>query len=303
MLDPANPVMLALLWLTLGGVLTVLAVRTFRRDQREYRRFKCFRTTKRRQKMLRRWLLISFTLFGGMALVTLVASGAFAAPLLTDVQTWPWVAWLLTLFEDHPSVTVGVLIGAAVGIVALTVVGVIAVRDQDDEVMSLGDVQAILPRNRQELVIGGLLSINAGVVEELLFRLALPALLYATTGNAIIAVVVSLLIFGLMHSYQGITGIVVTTIIGAIFMAVYVLTGSILIAIIAHAVLDLRSLMIIPMAVNRVHLIDGRINPLAFTPKPKPAAAPALEPAESDSAETDTVAATETTAPATEPAP
>lgn len=306
MLDPANPLMLALLWITLGGVLTVLALRTFRRDQREYRRFKRFRTTKRRQKMLRRWLLISFTLFGGLALLTLLASGAFAAPLLADVQAWPWVSWLLGLLAARPSLTAGVLVGLAIGVIAVTVIAIISVRNEGDEVVSLGDVQAILPRNRQELVLGGLLSINAGIVEELLFRLALPALLFATTGNVIVAVVLSLLLFGLMHSYQGLTGIIVTTVLGAVFMAIYVLTGSILITIIAHALLDLRSLVLIPMAIGGVHRIDGRRNPLAFKPTAKPATFPeaegagegegAAEPASSDTA-------AEAAAPTPEPGP
>lgn len=271
MLDPTNPVMLALLWLTLVGVLTALALRTFRRDKREYRRFKRFRTTKRRQLMLRRWLIVSMSLFGGMSILTLLASGRFAAPLLVEVQAWTWVSWLLSVLAARPAVTAGVVIGMIVGVVVLTVIGVIAVRKEGDEIISVGDIQSILPRNRQELVLGGLLSINAGVVEELLFRLALPALLFATTGNAVISVVGSVLLFGVMHSYQGVAGIVITTVIGALFMALYVLSGSILVAIIAHAVLDLRSLVVIPMAVSRVHLIDGRLNPLAFPPQRTPA--------------------------------
>jgi len=270
MLDPTNPVMLALLWLTLVGVLAALAWRTFRRDQREYRRFKRFRTTKRRQLMLRRWLVISFSLFGGITVVVLLASGRFAAPLLTEVQAWTWVSWLLSVFSAHPEITSGVVIGAILGIVGLTILGVLAVRKEGDEIISVGDIQAILPRNRQELVLGGLLSLNAGVVEELLFRLALPALLFATTGNAIVAIVGSLLLFGMMHSYQGVAGILITTIIGALFMAVYVLSGSILGAIIAHAVLDLRSLVIIPMAIGRVHRIDGRLNPRTDPPPRAP---------------------------------
>lgn len=272
MLDPTNPAMLALLWLTLVGVLAALALRTFRRDQREYRRFKRFRTTKRRQLMLRRWLLISFTLFGGMAVVTLLASGRFAAPLLAEVRAWSWVSWILSVLTARPSVTAGIVAGVVLGIVVLTAVGVVAVRKEGDELISVGDIQSILPRNRQELVLGGLLSINAGVVEELLFRLALPALLYATTGNAVVAVAGSLVLFGVMHSYQGIAGIAVTTVIGALFMLLYVLSGSILVAIIAHAVLDLRSLVVIPMAVSGVHLIDGRSTPLAFPPKRTPVA-------------------------------
>jgi membrane protease YdiL (CAAX protease family) len=270
MLDPTNPVMFALLWITLVGMLTALALRTFRRDQREYRRFKRFRTTQRRQLMLRRWLTISFALFGGMTVLALLVSGRFTTPLLAEVQAWPWVSGLRTLLFARPEVTGGIIIGAVIGIVALTIIGIAAVRNEGDEVISIGDIQAILPRNRQELVLGGLLSINAGVIEELFFRLAVPALIFATTGNAVVAIIGSLVLFGVMHSYQGIAGIVITTVIGALFMALYVLSGSILVAIIAHAVLDLRSLVVIPMAVGRVHRIDGRLTPLTFAPQRRP---------------------------------
>lgn len=289
MLDPENPLMLALLWVTLLGVLAALALRTLRWDKREYRRFKRFRTTRRRQLMLRRWLLISFFLFGGLALASLLASGQFATPLLAEVRAWPWVTSLLGVLSARPGVTAGVIAGLAVGVIAVTVVAIISVRKEGDEVVSVGDVQAILPRNRQELVLGGLLSLNAGLVEELLFRLALPALLFATTGNAIVAITVSLLLFGLMHSYQGLAGIIVTTVLGAAFMALYVLTGSILITIIAHALLDLRSLVLIPMAIGRVHRIDGRRTPFTHSPKPRPTS---VEPTAdtADAAEVDAVA-------------
>ncbi|MGV8876751.1 MAG: CPBP family intramembrane glutamic endopeptidase [Rhodoglobus sp.] len=266
MLDPADPLMLALLWLTLAAILLTLGLRTFRRDQREYRRFKRFRTTGLRQRMLRRWLIISCSLFGGLALIALLASGQFVLPLLREVRSWPWISWLLVLVTTSTSLTIGVIIGLVIAVIALTIVGVIAVRSEGEGLVSIGDIQAILPRNRQELVLGGLLSINAGIVEELLFRLALPALIFAVTGSAIVAVVVSLAIFGAMHSYQGILGIVMTTLIGAVFLLIYVVSGSILLAVIAHAVLDLRSLVIIPMAVSGVHRLDGRINPLGLAP-------------------------------------
>ena len=257
MLDPENPLMLALLWVTLLGVLAALALRTLRWDKREYRRFKRFRTTRRRQLMLRRWLLISFFLFGGLALASLLASGQFATPLLAEVRAWPWVTSLLGVLSARPGVTAGVIAGLAVGVIAVTVVAIISVRKEGDEV--------------------------------LLFRLALPALLFATTGNAIVAITVSLLLFGLMHSYQGLAGIIITTVLGAAFMALYVLTGSILITIIAHALLDLRSLVLIPMAIGRVHRIDGRRTPFTHSPKPRPTS---VEPTAdtADAAEVDAVA-------------
>ena len=50
--------------------------------------------------------------------------------------------------------------------------------------LSARDIHALLPRNRGELRYGALLSVNAGVVEELLFRLAFPVLIFAATDSA-----------------------------------------------------------------------------------------------------------------------
>ena len=51
-------------------------------------------------------------------------------------------------------------------------------------------------------------------------------------------VVVSSVAFGLGHSYQGAGGMVRVTLIGLVFGALYVFTGSIWIPIVAHVILD-----------------------------------------------------------------
>jgi len=109
------------------------------------------------------------------------------------------------------------------------------------------------PRNRAELKYGAALAINAGLVEELLFRLALPALIFGVTGSAVAAVTASILIFGLLHIYQGLPGIIGSVILGTAFMTIYLATGSIVIAIEVHALFDLRSLVLIPVVVFKVH--------------------------------------------------
>src|SRR5690606_21159292 len=123
------------------------------------------------------------------------------------------------------------------------------------EVDTLGDIGALLPRNRAELKYGWLLSVNAGVVEELLFRLALPATLFAVWPNAAFAVVTSLVVFGVMHAYQGVAGALVTLVVWAVIVAVCLLTGRSVWAILLHALLDLRSLVVIPLVVQRVHRV------------------------------------------------
>ena len=123
----------------------------------------------------------------------------------------------------------------------------------------------VLPRNRPELGLGAVLSVNAGVFEELVFRLGIPALLFGASGSALVAVVGSVLLFGALHAYQGVAGVIGTTLIGAVFMASYLLTGSILVPIVLHTLFDLRSLVLIPMAVSGAHHVRPGVRPATRT--------------------------------------
>jgi uncharacterized protein len=91
----------------------------------------------------------------------------------------------------------------------------------------------------------------------------LPALIFGASGSAIAAVLGSVAIFGLLHAYQGAAGVIGATILGTLFLAAYVLSGSILVAIALHALIDLRTLVVIPVGVFGVHRVDGRLNPIA----------------------------------------
>jgi len=51
-------------------------------------------------------------------------------------------------------------------------------------------------------------------------------------------------------------------------MAIYICTGSIAVAVIAHALFDLRSLVLIPIVINRVHLVGPTGGAPARTPPP-----------------------------------
>lgn len=250
---PATPWIIGAVLAALVGLLVVRAVR---RDRREYQLFKRYRSTVRRQWMLRKWLLESFAWLGGAAGILLFLVWQFIAPMLAQVEQWPVTMALRDAIESGGSLVRGFIIGGAIGIVAfLLFVLIRAGKEPHDEIETLGDIQALLPRNRAELKYGWLLSINAGIVEELLFRLALPAALFAVTGNALVAVVVSLIVFGAMHAYQGIGGVLGTLVFGAVLMALFLATGSILWPIVVHVLFDLRSLVLIPMVIGKVHKI------------------------------------------------
>jgi membrane protease YdiL (CAAX protease family) len=245
------------------AMLAVLIVRAVRRDRREYGLFKRYRSTLRRQRMLRKWLLESVLWLGGSALILLVLVWPFIGRMLEQVEQWPATVAFRAAIASGGGFAQGAIIGGSVALVAGVVLSVVFAKT-DGEVPTLGDIHALLPRNRAELTYGWALSINAGIVEELLFRLALPAALFAVCGNALAAVLVSLVVFGGMHAYQGVGGVIGTLVFGAILMFVFLATGSILWAILAHALFDLRSLVLIPVAVYKVH----RKTDAAVTPDP-----------------------------------
>jgi membrane protease YdiL (CAAX protease family) len=264
-------------WILAAAVaitLALMVLRALRQDRREYRRFKLLRSTARRQVVFRRWVLQSLAMFGGASAVLLLLSWPFVGLLLSDLNSIEWVMDARLAFASS-GVGPGIAIGVSLALVAGAVFGIVAAR-RETEIPSLGDVQALLPRNRAELRWGAALSINAGVVEELMFRLALPAALYGITRNAVVAIIASLLIFGALHAYQGVTGIVASLVIGTVLMAIYLATENILFAIVVHALFDLRSLVLIPVVLFKVHRVtsgNGRV--------PRPAARPAARVAES----------------------
>jgi Predicted metal-dependent membrane protease len=232
---------LALLGLTLG----VLVWRAVMRERREYARFKRLRTPKARQDVYRRWVREGFLTLGGLSAATIVGAWERHASLLEESQRWAPIATARDVLGGPwgPALTTGTVLAALV----LLVLPLVAFRGQVDEVPAVGDIRALLPRTRGELPYGAALSLNAGVFEELLFRLGLPGLLFAVTGHAAVAFAVATVLFGLLHLYQGPLGVLFSGILGAVFVALYLVTGSIVVPIVVHAAIDARSLVLIPV--------------------------------------------------------
>jgi uncharacterized protein len=249
-LDCQNyPVQLALLALFLV-VSVLLVVRAANRDRTDYRRFKKLRTTRERQHVLGRWLRESFLINGGLAAAVLLASWNFIVPASRSALEWPPMRWLHEHLGDGFGLGVG--IGVAIVVALVLVIPIFLLRRQVSELPAIGDVGALLPRTRGELKYGFGLSINAGLVEELLFRLGMPALLFGITGNGALAFLAASVLFGLLHIYQKVWGVLGAVILGVVFSVVYLLTGSIWVVIVVHALVDLRSLVLLPIVVQNV---------------------------------------------------
>jgi membrane protease YdiL (CAAX protease family) len=99
----------------------------------------------------------------------------------------------------------------------------------------------LLPETPSEKLLFGLLSLAAGMGEELAYRgFAIPALT-VVTGSEWTGALLSSVAFGFLHGYQGWLGILRTGIMGFILAGSFILSGSLWPAIVAHALLDLVS--------------------------------------------------------------
>lgn len=106
----------------------------------------------------------------------------------------------------------------------------------------------LLPDNASERSWFARISLGAGISEELAYRGFLIYYLgtYLPQLNTPEKVVLSGLVFGLGHVYQGWKGVIGTGLGGVVFAVLYVSTGSLVVPMIVHTVLDLRVLLILP---------------------------------------------------------
>ncbi len=92
-----------------------------------------------------------------------------------------------------------------------------------------------------------LVCITAGACEETLFRGFMLHYLHVFpwTLNLTLALLISSVIFGLNHLYQGAGGLAGTAIVGFLFGLLFLLTGNLALPILVHVVMDLRMLAIL----------------------------------------------------------
>jgi membrane protease YdiL (CAAX protease family) len=100
----------------------------------------------------------------------------------------------------------------------------------------------LLPTSQEERRAFVPLALTAGICEEVLYRGFLASYVVwlwpgASDGWIIGIIAVS---FGLAHLYQGSLGVVVTGLLGALLGSMVIATGSLLPAIVIHALIDLR---------------------------------------------------------------
>ena len=108
------------------------------------------------------------------------------------------------------------------------------VRDQ----LETAELDFMRPRTAREHVRFRWLSVTAGITEEIIFRGFLIAAL-AIILPVWVAAIVAVLTFGLGHIYQGLGGVIRTSLIGGIFTVLYLMAGSLWPVILLHILIDL----------------------------------------------------------------
>lgn len=135
-------------------------------------------------------------------------------------------------------------------------------------------VEVMLPHDSRELRLWNALAFTAGVCEEVLYRGYLFA--YAAVWLPLPwALVVSSVVFGFGHLYQGARGVLSTTGVGLMFGLIYVWSGSLYLSMLAHAVIDLHAGHLVHAA-----FVDGERQALEWARRQMADPPPAAEPAD-----------------------
>jgi membrane protease YdiL (CAAX protease family) len=165
--------------------------------------------------------LATLWLIGSAAWLVGTRDGGSAAIGLVSLPWLALVAW-----------TVGLTVGA---MVIILIFREIAQRTGANESPLLRD---LMPRTREEKRVFALLSVAAGVGEEIAYRGYAILMLAPLIGVGGAAVLTSL-VFGALHGYQGWLGTVRTAAMGGFLAWGFIASGSLWPAIVAHTAIDL----------------------------------------------------------------
>lgn len=182
----------------------------------------------------------------------------------TTVAEWALVAVMVAIVAAAPDLSAGDVgvrwPGLGGGAAPYTVVGVLGLVPSVWLLVSLRrrvlregvpltgpqQVLRLLPRTVRERRAFLRLALTAGVCEEALYRGFLLACYVAWAGGASgwELVLVAAVSFGVAHLYQGGWGMLATGVLGGCLAILYVGTGSLLLPVLYHALIDIRALVL-----------------------------------------------------------
>lgn len=146
---------------------------------------------------------------------------------------------------DARSIGIGILAGLLAG-AALPLLLMRRKQREGPAYNPLESIAFFLPRTREERAWFGAMCLVVGFCEEIVFRGFLIRYLHdLPLGLGLMgAILVAAAIFGIDHGYQGWKGILGTGVLALLMTVLFFVTGTLWIPILAHALLDLRVLLL-----------------------------------------------------------
>ena len=122
-------------------------------------------------------------------------------------------------------------------------------------------LDAMLPHTLAQFAVWFLVSLSAGVCEELIFRGYLLQQFTAWTGRPILSVVLAGLVFGSIHLYEGLGAILPIAALGIVYgLCVYYFRGDLRAVMVAHTLQDFLTALLAlarPHAVHDAHQLHA----------------------------------------------
>ncbi len=96
-------------------------------------------------------------------------------------------------------------------------------------------VNTLLPQGYLEIMAWIIVSISAGVCEEIVYRGYLQKQFLALTGSSFAAILIQGIIFGISHGYQGFKQVIIISVFGVFYGALAIWRKSLIPNMVAHA--------------------------------------------------------------------
>lgn len=201
-------------------------------DRRETARLKS--TTDPRARMMSYGKTIAWQL---IAVMVLLATTNFATLYHSPIPS-------TVLGRDARHLVIPICIGLGMGVLIPVLLSLFSPRHRDGLAKQLEPIAFFLPRTASEKLLFAAMCVVVGICEEVIFRGFLIRYIATLPIHAgwLAATIGAAVIFGIDHGYQGWIGILTTTCLAVVFTVVFVASGTLLVPMIGHALLDLRIL-------------------------------------------------------------
>jgi len=123
-------------------------------------------------------------------------------------------------------------------------------------------IALLIPCSKKEKIAFLGVPVTAGIMEEIVARGFLFFLLQMIFPylSIVFVLIITSVLFGIAHIYQGVTGVIKSTLLGALFGCLYLVTGSLVPSILLHFFIDLAAVFMFPTEDNSTDAIHAHEN-------------------------------------------